>query len=112
VHVKLGFWNRLAIVAGGLFPLVGASWLILSQREEMFEARQSGYLTCVQSNPRANCWDLWMEGRSTLGWTDWWQTVGALVLVAMVFYALIGAAVWLAKWIWRGRQVNGAHPKA
>lgn len=111
--MKLGFWNRLAIVAGVIFTITAPTWLILSQNYEMSKARMAGYKTCtaaVGTGDGSITWDFcrasWLDGEYRLGWTEWWQAVLATAAIALVVYGLIAGIVFTAKWVWRGRSIS------
>jgi len=114
--MKIGFWNRLAVVAGALFTFITPTWLVLWQQTENSRIRGEGYQTCLRAayEQRGSgylnedrCWETWMNVRSGPGWTEWWQTVGAMLLLVGVIYLIVLAIVQTCKWVWRGRQAHG-----
>jgi hypothetical protein len=111
--VRLGFWNRLAIVAGALFSLGGATWMIISERMQSNEIMRLGYSACIDGVGIPNsgvtvkyCGDVWLKSTGGVGWEEWFQAVGALALFAVIIYCIIWLAVWVVKWILRGRGQN------
>lgn len=111
---RLGFWNRLALVAGALTSLILPTWFILDHNAERAEIGSAGYQACMERasqtlEPNAvdGCWEAWMTNWSFLGWSDWISGVGATLVGCAVLYLLIAAFVWMAKWVWRGRQGTG-----
>jgi len=111
VRMKLGFWNRLAIVAGALFTVAAPSWLILSSNMEATRNREDGFSNCVSGvgKPGSDltyefCRQSWLgDPVSHLGWTHWLQAAAICACVALFFYGLIWVCVSVAKWVWRGR---------
>lgn len=109
--MKLGFWNRLAIVVGGLGSVIGASMLVVSENYNAAMARQAGYDACSKGvgKPGSDltfqfCHDTWLANKSSLGLYEWAQAVGAFALVAAVLYLLVAFLVWLIRWVLAGRQ--------
>lgn len=108
--MRLGFWNRLAVVAAVLFSLGGATWMILSANMESSQRNADGYSACIAgvSVPNSgltvkSCGDIWFKSTNGLGWMEWFQAVGALALVAVIIYGIFWLSVWVVKWILRGR---------
>ena len=110
--MKIGFWNRLAIVGAALLMLIGPTWMLVSQNAATSERMQEGYTACMATGVEAGesdlsyCWDHWMEGQYFLGFNEWLEMVGVAAILAAVFYAMIWCAVRIAKWVWRGRAVR------
>lgn len=113
--MKLGFWNRLAIVASGIACVTGATYFVLDQNSKMATSHQIGYDACIKSvtsTPGWNsegfktCNDIWLnEARSPtpwLGWNDWWQAMGVIALACGILYLFLWAFAEIGKWVWRG----------
>lgn len=108
--MRLGVWNRLAIVGAGLFSLGGGTWMVVSDNIERAKIQESGYASCIAAvaEPNSNlsyefCRKIWLTTQSSLGWNEWAQAVAACAFAAAFVYLLILMAVVIAKWIWRGR---------
>lgn len=107
--MKLGFWNRLALVAGVLGAFAWPTWWILSSNANHAEAMGSAFERCINAAKTIGddkvCREIWLDSeRGYLGWSQW--GVGVLVagLALIALYLIIWLVVWAAKWIWRGRQ--------
>ncbi len=109
--MRLGFWNRLALVLGTLGAFAFPSWWALSTNLEHSRVMNSGYKTCVAAaserlEPEGweNCFNIWLEPKTGyVGWSDWLQAVLWAVPVMALIYGLIWVVVWIAKWVLRGR---------
>ena len=117
--MKLGFWNRLAIVAGALSTFGGATWFWASQSEISMNAIETSYDICIkwagESLKRdgnykrydaefAQCSDERNRGWDHMpGWTEWWWSALGAFALTLIAYTIIAAVVWTAKWVWRGR---------
>jgi hypothetical protein len=117
--MKLGLWNRLAVVSAGLTLLATPTWWILSERAEIATSQSSAFRACAaaaRENPDQYsidfCFDTWLGDYWMPGWTEWWQAMGVVAILVAIVYGLIWGAVWLARWIWRGRQVSGHNAQA
>lgn len=112
--MKLGFWNRLAIVTGALTTLIAPTWIVISERIETAEAKQSGYRACMKAFNEAPdrydpnfCAEQWLETDwHGPGWPEWFQAIAAVAFLCLILYLLIAAAVGIVKWVWRGRSAN------
>lgn len=111
--LRLGFWNRLAIVASSLGSIGGATWMVLSANNASSKAREDGYSFCMEGLSRPGtdltpeyCGELWLGKPLPLGWTHWFETIGGLLLLSGAIYILIAATAWVARWVWRGRSVS------
>lgn len=118
--MRLGFWNRLAIVASGLALLVvpAAIWLDIARSSS--EASVERHALCID---RANsdyqrhhdtnayeadgerCWDEVMAATSKgPGWPDYWSFfLGTAAGCAIVYLMLFGITA-TVKWVWAGRK--------
>lgn len=105
--VRLGFWNRLALVVGVLATFIIPSWSVLSSNLAMSEAKQSGHVTCLgaANGPDAIklCDEIWLSQLGYYGWGYWWLAVVNTIVAVVIVYLLIWAGVATIKWIWRGR---------
>jgi len=107
--MKLGFWNRLALVAGVVGAFAWPTWWLLSSNVNHAEAMNSGLERCLKAAKTVEdnrfCRDTWMHPeRGYLGWSEWWAGVLGAGLALIVLYLIIWLVIWVAKWIWRGRQ--------
>lgn len=114
--MRLGFWNRLALVAWVIGTLALPTWWVLSTNARHSEVMQSGYRKCLAAaNESSNyesrelCWDLWVEGARLgfMGWGAWWEGLGWAAIGLGILYAIIRLCVSVAKWVWQGRAVIG-----
>lgn len=107
--IRLGFWNRLAVVIGLLTTFVAPSWGVLSSNIDMAEAKRSGHVTCLDAAKDSSaikiCDEIWLSDLGYSGWGYWWQAVAGTALAVAAIYSLIWLIVWIAKWVWRGRSV-------
>lgn len=112
--MRLGFWNRLAIVAFVVGVPSTSLYAVIQKQDELEQTRQTILGVCeraVESGTRpANGWD----GKSpciemakpsdyTVTGGTWTMALKAHALLGLCIYALIAAVVWVAKWVWRGR---------
>lgn len=106
--VKLGFWNRLALVVGVLALFIIPTWDVVNSNSEMAEHRISGHATCLgfadSSAAIKHCDETFLTDLGDKGWGYWKiafvNTAGGLAIL----YLLIWVIVATAKWIWRGRD--------
>jgi hypothetical protein len=107
-RIKLGFWNRLALVLGGLLSVGGGSLFWLVSNRQQGEIHAKGYGDCIKA---VTDWDLCSKVWNAdpwpyYGWDFWAFSVFVLAVVSVFFYALAWVGVIVAKWIWRGREVD------
>lgn len=118
--MRIGFWNRLALVAIALACLIVPTWITLAERNRIITVNSDGYGACMKAafsqsadgtlSPQV-CTETWFRDDQWYpGWIEWWQAVGAILLVCIVIYLLLWAAVGTVKWVWRGRQVDKPAP--
>lgn len=112
VPLKVGFWNRVAIVAGAAISLVWPSWEILSSNAQRREVYSSGYRECMKGvgSPGSNltgdfCYDSWLAHMYTQGWQDWLMMIGLVGLLCIIAYTILWVIIWTGKWVWRGRTI-------
>lgn len=108
--MRLGFWNRLALVAWVLASVGGGTYQVLSDNNKTYKALSSGYQTCMKMASEGDgsvtgdfCYDSWLKNMHTWGVDDWALFVGVYALGFAVVYLIIWAAVATSKWVWRGR---------
>jgi hypothetical protein len=113
--MKLGMWNRLAIVGAVLSLLVLPAWLIIDANIDFAKAHEEGYSRCIEAVSKPNdgtlsvsqCREIWpIGGQSSYGWPEWREAVMATAIVYATLYVLICLIAWTAKWILRGRQTG------
>ena len=120
---RIGFWNRLAIVAAGLVVLIGPIWgmanMASSSQDSMtrwFKLCQDDAYAKMDADVKArrpltyqaesdHCYKQMNEyPYYRMNWSDWSTGVGmALAFCAMV-YGLIWSIVFTLRWIWAGRK--------
>lgn len=111
--MKIGFWNRLAIVAIIVGALVAATANFYSFAEERGEIRQRGYEACLSKVPSEDgsmtvdyCFETWLDDFWMPGWEYWLDYVGLFFVVGIVLYFVMWLGVLIARWVWRGREVS------
>lgn len=119
--MKLGFWNRLAIVATGLALLIAPVWYWSELSRSLNASRQGLYELCMKdanidldaarydeySAKARKCLDERHPLNDPLepGWSDWWDGVVATAFVSLIIYLLIWGISATVRWVWRGRKV-------
>lgn len=109
--MRLGFWNRLAIVAFTLTVIAGPTWYVFSVNSELADLQQARLDTCtavaaskLDNKANEKCWDEFTAGSSRfIGWREWFEAIPAAALSFAVIYAMLAAIVQTVKWVWRGR---------
>lgn len=112
MRLRLGFWNRLALVVGVLFTVIAPTWLNLSNHQRALKAREGGFEACVSGVGKANsdltyefCRETWLAPPTGhLGWAHWLESAAIFAGIALFLYGLIWASVLVVKWILRGRS--------
>lgn len=125
--MKLGLWNRLAIVLTGLALLVGPLAIQMHEKSYTTEIEFNNYSRCYKAASSKMERDL-DEGRPVTfqadvdvcgenlerrlkvvdpyTWERWFAYAGAILGIAALIYVLIWLAVITARWVWRGRTAN------
>lgn len=108
--MRLGFWNRLALVAGVLLTFGIPSWWVLGTNADNQAIFQREYHSCVNQlaerlEPEAvpYCSSQWLEGAPYLDWNTWLEAVATMAGVVVIAYLLIASAAWIYKWVMAGR---------
>lgn len=115
--MRLGFWNRLAIVATGLAMLIAPIWYIMAVNKQIDDGREQNYHLCMAGadilkdankyeDTFQRCWDMRFPKDDTIrpGWPAWREGVVSTLIVCAILYTLIWVIVATIKWIWRGRR--------
>ena len=109
--MRLGFWNRLAVVAGVLFTIISPTWLVVSTNLEYAQVNEEGYSSCIKGVGQNgsdltfdSCRNIWLKNGSHLGFDDWLPLAGAYAALSVFIYVVLWLAVWIIKWIMRGRH--------
>lgn len=111
--MRLGFWNRLALVVAAISVFALPTYFVLSHNSDHAKVMASGYDTCInkaveqpESVPSLDyCAELWVYPKGGYwGWSVWLESVAWSVPLALVIYALLAGIIWVARWIWAGRQ--------
>ena len=111
--MKLGIWNRLAIVAGAVVTFVGPTWLTLKLNYEAVVRNETGFSDCIRDIGKPNtdltyglCRKIWQPPTDKLGFAEWFQAALVFAALAASVYACVWLSVWVIKWILRGRQTT------
>lgn len=114
---RLGFWNRLAIIAGTVFTFALPTREVYRDHSEARRLSDMGYQACMKNQHYVSidgktqddyCWSFWNEvvKPSTPTWDDWWIMVFGCAVAALLAYGFLWIIVATAKWIWRGREAG------
>lgn len=116
--MRLGFWNRLAIVATGVACLAGPIWYVVSGNNELESLRQAYYVACqtdaqgfldtgdfdIYRQESQRCLDeRYAENRYRYGWPEWREALVETIILSGIVYLLIFSIVRITRWVWRGR---------
>lgn len=112
--MRLGFWNRLAVVAFVIGTIAGPSWYVLSANAEMSALQQGAYETCMavaderrDFAAKKTCFDTLVSGSDRfLGWSEWRQAIIPTLILLVAGYLIIAGAAWVVRWVWRGRSID------
>jgi hypothetical protein len=111
--MRLGFWNRLALVIGVVVTFVVPSWLVFSVGQQQRADMEAGYETCTEAASApvdwyamAECNETW--GHTSLGaygWKMWFEHVAVTAISVIVIYLIIVVLVQSGIWVWKGRNL-------
>lgn len=109
--MRLGFWNRLAIVAFVFGSFALPTWYVLSGNMELSELQQSAHKSCVAAaeqrgdvEGRDRCFDALMAGSDRFyGWSEWGNAIAPSMIGLAILYLLVAGIVQTCKWVGRGR---------
>lgn len=113
--MRLGIWNRLAIVAATLALAIFPTWFIISENIRFAETHEKEYQNCVALALKPNdgtltlqvCREIWpIGGYPSYGWAQWIEMFIATFVFCILVYLIIWLMVWTARWVWRGRQLD------
>lgn len=119
--MRLGLWNRLAVVATVLALIILPAWFILSANVDFAERHEQGYQECLRSAMRSTdgtltgsaCREIWPAVVPySYGWAQWGEMVIATFVMCVALYGLIWLTVWTIKWVWRGRDADSPSKKS
>jgi hypothetical protein len=115
--MRLGVWNRLAIVATGLGLLIAPVAFQIKIAGEIEEARSIWYNSCLdiarerpleemaaairdcdEERSRAQ------KAHSAWRWALWLEFAIATLITCAIFYTLIWGSVSVVRWVWRGKD--------
>lgn len=114
---RLGFWNRLALVAAVAFSLIYPTYWLVQENAKSAKITNIGYDACMKNRYYRpyegktqfdHCWQLWkVDMKPTYpNADDWGIMVTATATLSVILYLLTFGVVWIAKWIWRGRAAK------
>lgn len=129
--MRLGLWNRLAIVATVLAVMIVPVAIIADINGDQMETQQRNYELCLKwaneaydharietpaqaaaANSKlyakiAECGTEHMGlSKYRPGWKDWREFVGGTLAGCAIIYALIWLIAWTCRWVWAGRRPN------
>lgn len=118
--IKVGFWNRLAIVAAGLILLIAPLWMLLDRLDDYQDYKEIEYDLCMADAEEALAngeAELYIETQQKCsnqrfsfddprepGWREWGLALAFTAIICGALYLLLWLTVWLAKWVWRGKS--------
>ena len=120
--MRLGLWNRLAVVATALAVLIAPLWISFDIASDVSAARHQSYNNCMtiaqqrmelnleRGEPATYTTDMdqcnkeFLVPGYALNWKDWSEFLGGTLIVCAFIYALLWAFVATAKWVWRSRK--------
>jgi hypothetical protein len=118
--MKLGLWNRLAIVATGLVMLIGPVAVMASIAYDVFPRQQASLDACnaavdavtdwrERNAQRDECWENYLDNLKAYTpwtWANWREIALGFAITCVAAYALIFAAQWIARWVLAGRTIK------
>jgi hypothetical protein len=110
--MKLGFWNRLAVVAGTLFTIGVPSWFAIVSNVERNAQNHKEFEKCANQNVKdvmgwiEFCANLHLNDDGKIGWGDWLQLVALSAIAWMVLYIIVWVLARIAFWVWKGRKTK------
>lgn len=107
--MKIGFWNRLAIVAAVVATVGGSTWFVLSERARAWTDQLDGYKACLKRGGpvEGDCFNIWLNDPKVYwGWREWFEGLVIFAVLSLALYLAIWACVVTAKWVWQGRQTH------
>lgn len=117
--MKLGLWNRLAIVATVLALLIAPPAVMIDIAEDLNSSRDAWYNLCIRategldleahSKATQKCIDERYPDNdpySPFTWENWRQFAFATLVFCGVFYLMIWGISATVRWVWRGREVK------
>jgi hypothetical protein len=119
--MRLGFWNRLAVVGFVLTLLFSPIYFGIDAAQERDHLRSIMYDACMkdakESYPDPAYMKRFAVERECLEkrypipdpypvwtWANWWTVIQGSALGYGIIYALIWIIVATCKWVWRGRR--------
>lgn len=127
--MKLGLWNRLAVVATGLALIIAPAAIWLDADKASTENQVVYHELCLtiaegdyKRNPDADAYEKALNACNEQaiqdaakfgpGWDFWWEAVGATAFGCVVLYLLLWAVAATGEWVWRGRGIRTSlfHP--
>lgn len=123
--MRLGLWNRLAIVATVLAFLFAPLAIMTDIAADQAEARELRVANCqsfAESKLKRDiaagrhptypedstaCYSsVWDTPSYAWNWKAWREFAGGTLAFCAILYGLMWLIVWVAKWVWRGRRPN------
>lgn len=116
--MRLGFWNRLALVTFVIGVPIASFTAIVDKQAELDANRTLFLDTCeklalAKKNPsqtyadfgtcREKAYSFGTKGPYDITGEHWKMYLQAFALAGLAIYILIAAIVAVAKWVWRGR---------
>jgi hypothetical protein len=114
---KLGFWNRLALVASALVLAIYPQWWYLHESNRALDLADAGYRTCATNSPAGVFDPITFESitceaardltvaRVQDEYAEAWGIMFSLTAIACAgIWGLIWLMTQIAKWVWAGRR--------
>lgn len=116
--IKLGLWNRLAIVASVMALIVLPLWAVSDANRLASDIAGFGYRICVEQVERRPAADVYAGDEACMkqfekdfaklraGWQVYREALFFTAVACAVAYGLLWLVFAIGKWIWRGRETT------
>lgn len=117
--MRLGFWNRLAVVAAAISLIAAPTYITFDMGRSQRETIDLLYKSCIQSavnrkvvaealQAQKVCDDFLSKSydSSPVSWSVWRELAFGTAAVIACIYLIILTFVIICKWVWRGREIK------